>query len=145
MSAWRRRTLRVSAERTVRDKINRAAGQVLPPGINQIHFKIQMKPMRFSMIAVMGLLASAAGAQLQAADAADTARGKAAFERVCTKCHGVPTEGAEGPALVPMYLTRDAVLAVVRGGQAKMPPILKTTVSDEEIAAIVEYLNSLGQ
>jgi mono/diheme cytochrome c family protein len=70
--------------------------------------------------------------------------GRAAFERVCARCHGAVAEGEEGPALVPMYLTRDNVVAIVRAGQAKMPALPRTLVSDEEVTAIVEYLNSLG-
>lgn len=76
---------------------------------------------------------------------ADQSKGKATFARVCARCHGGAGEGGDGPALVPMYLTRDDVFGVVRGGQAKMPAVPEATISDDEIGAVFEYLSSLSK
>lgn len=67
--------------------------------------------------------------------------GKAAYERVCADCHGDdPADGADGPALVPMYRTAEQVLDIVRSGTGQMHPLPETKISDEEVAAVVAWL-----
>jgi len=69
--------------------------------------------------------------------------GKGAYQRICVNCHGEPTEGGDGPALVPMFHDPQEVLSIVRSGQAKMLPIPPEKISDEEVLAVVDYLTQL--
>jgi len=97
-----------------------------------------MKSSRFAKISVVSVVLSALVGSF-AASAAE-ADGKGAYARVCAKCHGVKGEGGEGPPIVPLYHEEAQVLAVVRGGQGKMPAVTSKDISDEEITAIVAYL-----
>jgi mono/diheme cytochrome c family protein len=77
---------------------------------------------------------------------ADDPPGKAAYARVCAQCHGDdPGDGADGPALVPMYRTTQQVLGIVRSGTGKMHPLPDSKISDAEVAAIVDYLQMLSK
>jgi len=77
---------------------------------------------------------------------ADDAPGKAAYARVCATCHGDdPGDGADGPALVPMYRTEQQVLGIVRSGTGKMHPLAESKISDADVAAIVAYLQTLSK
>ncbi|MDO8631214.1 MAG: cytochrome c, partial [Phycisphaerales bacterium] len=69
--------------------------------------------------------------------------GEAAFSRVCGQCHGPAGQGAVAPALVPMDRGLPELLDVTREGRGMMPPLSSTTISDEEIAQVVQYLKSL--
>jgi mono/diheme cytochrome c family protein len=69
--------------------------------------------------------------------------GKAPYERVCATCHGENAKGEQGPSLVPMTLDYDELLAKVRQGGGEMPAISKTTLTDEEVKQVLDYLKSL--
>jgi mono/diheme cytochrome c family protein len=69
--------------------------------------------------------------------------GKVPFERVCAECHGQKAQGDQGPRLVPMTMEYDEVLAKVRQGGGEMPSISKTTMTDDEVKQVFEYLKSL--
>jgi mono/diheme cytochrome c family protein len=69
--------------------------------------------------------------------------GKVPFERVCAECHGQNAQGDQGPRLVPMTMEYDEVLAKVRQGGGEMPSISKTTMTDDEVKQVFEYLKSL--
>jgi len=69
--------------------------------------------------------------------------GKAAFERVCSGCHGPEGRGAKGPNLVPFLWEYGQVLDTVRHGQCEMPPLTEEQVSDEEVKQIVDYMKTL--
>ena len=69
--------------------------------------------------------------------------GKVPFERVCADCHGQKAQGDQGPRLVPMTMEYDEVLAKVRQGGGEMPAISKTTMTDDEVKQVFEYLKSL--
>lgn len=61
----------------------------------------------------------------------------------CAICHGVAAEGVIGPTLAPNAFTADAtefVLQILRG-DVQMPPFADQ-LSDEEIAAIVNYIRT---
>lgn len=81
-----------------------------------------------------------------AAGFADEPAGKVAYTRVCAQCHGDdPADGADGPALVPMYRTTQQVLGIVRSGTGKMHPLAESKISDAEVAAVVAYLQMLSK
>jgi mono/diheme cytochrome c family protein len=75
--------------------------------------------------------------------ATDEPQGRAAYARVCQACHGPEGSGGTAPVLVPFTLELSEVLTIVRQGIGVMPGIPRDRVSDEEIAAIREYLISL--
>ncbi len=77
---------------------------------------------------------------------ADDPPGKVAYQRVCAKCHGDdPTEGDDGPALVPMYRTTAQVLDIVRNGTGQMDPVPDSKISDAEVSAVVAWLQMLSK
>ena len=71
--------------------------------------------------------------------------GQVAFDRVCRVCHGAEGRGDAAPRLVPFDLEYDEVLAIVRYGRGEMPPQSADVVTDEDVAAIVDYLKSLSR
>jgi mono/diheme cytochrome c family protein len=70
--------------------------------------------------------------------------GKQAFERVCAECHGPNGEGAEGPPLVPPPLGAQEIVGLARAGRGNMPPLPRSAITDNEIRAVVAYLETLG-
>jgi mono/diheme cytochrome c family protein len=69
--------------------------------------------------------------------------GKAAYDRSCAACHGLEGRGEAAPGLVPMTRELAEVLAIVREGYGEMPPIGRSTASDEDVSRIVAYLRSM--
>ena len=71
--------------------------------------------------------------------------GKAAYDRICSVCHGMEGRGdaGPGPALVPFERDYAGLLAIVREGTGEMPPIAKERLSDDAVKQIAEYLKSL--
>jgi mono/diheme cytochrome c family protein len=74
---------------------------------------------------------------------AESDRGKAEFERICSGCHGKEGIGEVGPRLVPFTKSNRELLAIVREGSGQMPAISVTDISDENVAAVAEYLRQL--
>jgi mono/diheme cytochrome c family protein len=70
--------------------------------------------------------------------------GKVAFDKVCRTCHGDDARGDAGPALVPLQMEYDELLAKVREGGGEMPPISTRTLSDDDVKQIFNYLKSLN-
>jgi mono/diheme cytochrome c family protein len=70
--------------------------------------------------------------------------GKAAFERVCSGCHGLKGGGDVGPRLVPFTKSTRELLGIVREGNGQMPAMSARDISDEEVSAVAEYLGTLG-
>lgn len=70
--------------------------------------------------------------------------GKVAFDKVCRTCHGDDARGDAGPALVPLQIEYDELLAKVREGGGEMPPISTRTLSDDDVKQIFNYLKSLN-
>ena len=69
--------------------------------------------------------------------------GKAAYDRICSTCHGRDGRGEAGPAIVPLDKDFGEVLAIVREGIGEMPPVGPSTLSDEDIRLVVDYLKSI--
>jgi len=96
---------------------------------------------------LLALAALAAGAMLHngAADAASAEKGKAAFvQHGCWQCHGFQGQGANtGPKLAPDPIPIEPFTAFVRTTDRSMPPYTEAVLSNEELADIHAYLQSI--
>jgi mono/diheme cytochrome c family protein len=97
-------------------------------------------------IAAAGAAALIAGAV--AAQAADSAKGKAAFlKNGCWQCHGTEGQGSlitsGGKVLAPDPLPYEAFAAFVRSTNRAMPPYSETMLPDADLADIHAYLASI--
>jgi len=96
-----------------------------------------MKAMAVAAFGLCGVVVSA-----QAARPAESP-GKVAYDRNCGVCHGPGGSGDIAPGLVPLDKDFAEVLAIVREGIGEMPPVGPSTLTDEGVKLIVEYLHSL--
>jgi mono/diheme cytochrome c family protein len=89
------------------------------------------------------LAGAAALAFMSAAEAAPSAaNGKAVFHRVgCYECHNYQGQGGVGPRLSAVSF--DGLKTYVRGADGNMPPYRPNVLSDDEIADIYAYLQSI--
>jgi mono/diheme cytochrome c family protein len=79
-----------------------------------------------------------------AAPAGDPAQGQALYAaKTCSACHGAGAEGVVGPKLAGTALTFEQILMQVRAGKAPMPAFPPDQVSDQEVAHILAWLQSL--
>lgn len=100
--------------------------------------------MRFAHVS--GLAALAAGLTLGgAALAASAENGKIAFIRHgCWQCHGFQAQGGiAGPKLAPDPMPVEAFTAFVRGSNRLMPPYMEAILSNEDLADIHAYLQTI--
>jgi mono/diheme cytochrome c family protein len=90
-------------------------------------------------LAASGLLAS------ESVAAASAERGKTAFMRAgCWQCHGTAGQGSiAGPKLAPDPLPFESLSAFVRSSSRAMPPFREEVLSDEDLADIYAYLQSI--
>lgn len=98
-------------------------------------------------VKLAGLIA-VAGAQVMAVNAAlaaDEAAGEKAWAKTCKQCHNMPTEGGEGPALIPLSHTPDQIRDIVRFGNGEMKALATTSISDTDLEAVIAYLQSLDK
>jgi len=100
--------------------------------------------------AALALTALAAGVIAQgSAVAASAEKGKAAYIQYgCWQCHGFDGQGSatsNGKVIARTPLPRDAFIAFVRTTNGQMPPYRPPVLSDEELADIYAYLQSLPQ
>jgi mono/diheme cytochrome c family protein len=96
---------------------------------------------------VIGLAALAAGLVFAQASAlaASAEKGKAAFlQHGCWQCHGYQGQGGvTGPKLAPNPIPFDTLSNFVRTTNRQMPPFRKEILSDEDLADIYAYLQSV--
>ena len=101
--------------------------------------------MRF--VRVLGLAALAAGLAVGAgsAFAASAEKGKADFMKYgCWQCHGMVGQGGvTGPKLAPDPMPFDALSAFIRSSNRTMPPYMEAVLSNEDLADIYAYLQSI--
>jgi len=101
--------------------------------------------MRF--VSVRGLAALAAGLVLGCggALAASAEKGKIAFvQHGCWQCHGFQGQGGvAGPKLAPEPLALETLTAFVRTSNRAMPPYMEAILSNEDLADIHAYLESV--
>jgi mono/diheme cytochrome c family protein len=95
---------------------------------------------------VIGLAALAAGLVLGQASAlaASAEKGKSEFvQHGCWQCHGYQGQGGVGPKLAPNPIPFDTLSNFVRTTSRQMPPFSKQILSDEDLADIYAYLQSV--
>jgi len=96
---------------------------------------------------VVGLAALAAGlaSGCGAALGASAEKGKAVYvQHGCWQCHGFQGQGAAtGPKLAPDPLPIEAFTAFVRTTDRIMPPYMEAVLSNEDLADIHAYLQSI--
>ena len=101
--------------------------------------------MRF--VGVLGLAAFAAGLVLGQGDglAASAEKGKAAYMKYgCWGCHGIVGQGGiAGPKLAPDPIPAEALVAFVRATNRTMPPYMEAVLSNDDLADIYAYLQSI--
>mgnify|MGYP005847533557 CR=1 FL=1 len=76
------------------------------------------------------------------ASAQDVAAGKTLFEQNCNGCHPGGGQGA-GPALKGRALASDLITERVRKGKGAMPAFAESKISNQQLAALVAYVQSL--
>jgi mono/diheme cytochrome c family protein len=78
--------------------------------------------------------------------AGNVANGKAVFTSAgCIACHGAQAQGTSlAPAIAPPPLDRAAMTAYVRQPTGKMPPVGIAAASDEQLADVFAYLQSIA-
>jgi ubiquinol-cytochrome c reductase cytochrome c subunit len=99
-----------------------------------------------SRSAFIGLAAAAAGLLASGAGFADSAdKGKVAFlQHGCWQCHGYQGQGGvTGPKLAPDPIPFETLSNFVRTTDRQMPPFRKSILSDEDLADIYAYLQSV--
>lgn len=95
---------------------------------------------------VTGPGATAAGAQAPAALEGDAANGERLFtDYTCYGCHGYTGETGRGPRLNPPRLRQTQFIAYLRNppNPRQMPPYRQADVSDQKLADIYAFLESL--
>ena len=99
-------------------------------------------PMVRVCMALLGVVASLTGAL-----AADAAKGKTAYiQNGCWQCHDFAGEAAStsgGTVLARTALPLDAFKTFVRATTGAMPPYRPAVLSDDDLADIYAYLQSL--
>jgi mono/diheme cytochrome c family protein len=100
---------------------------------------------------IVGLAALAAGLQLgilaslDHAFAASAEKGKMAFEKHgCWQCHAFQGQGGvTGPKIAPDPIAFEAFQAFLRSTDRNMPPYPEAILSNEDLADIYAYLQSI--
>ena len=95
---------------------------------------------------VIGVAAFAAALVLGQASAlaASAEKNKAAFlQHGCWQCHGYEGQGGVGPKLAPNPIPFDTLSNFVRTTNRQMPPFRKDILSDEDLADIYAFLQSV--
>ena len=77
--------------------------------------------------------------------AASAEKGKIAFvQHGCWQCHGFQGQGGvAGPKLAPEPLALETLTAFVRTSNRAMPPYMEAILSNEDLADIHAYLESI--
>ncbi len=63
----------------------------------------------------------------------------------CGGCHGAAGEGGAGPALNRRELPVDQISQVIRNGRGAMMAFKPGSMSDAELAAVVQYTQAIGR
>jgi mono/diheme cytochrome c family protein len=94
---------------------------------------------------MFGLAALAAGLLAEVpALAASAENGKVAFlKHGCWQCHGYQAQGGVGPRLAPDPIPFDTLSTFVRTTNRAMPPFREEILSNEDLADIYAYLQSI--
>jgi mono/diheme cytochrome c family protein len=97
-------------------------------------------------LSASGIEAQAPAAKSGDASAAAIASGKRVFESAgCVACHGAQGQGtALAPQIAPPPMALAAVIAYVREPTGKMPPVPVAAASDQQLADVYAFLQSLA-
>ncbi|MCB9594481.1 MAG: cytochrome c [Sandaracinaceae bacterium] len=68
----------------------------------------------------------------------DVARGQEVYDQVCSGCH------SNGPSLENIGWSAARVRRQIREGSGRMPPIRATRVSDDDLEAILAWMQTIG-
>jgi mono/diheme cytochrome c family protein len=94
-----------------------------------------------------GLAALAASLMVNAAQAADAARGKTLFVEKygCYQCHGTAGQGSPvtGPKLAPDPKPYEILSAFIRNSSREMPPYREAVLPNADLEDIYAYLQSI--
>jgi mono/diheme cytochrome c family protein len=111
--------------------------------------------MRVSMLLMLVLLASAVGTSAQTPAAATDAKppaGSAAngkkiyVDYGCYQCHNYAAHGGgAGPKLAPNPMAFAAFMRQIRKPRSEMPPYTAKIVTDQEVADIYAFLQTIPQ
>ena len=97
----------------------------------------------FFRSALMAAVATAAFSGSNAL-AADAAKGKVAFvKNGCYQCHGYVGQGGAGAKLAPKPMPQEAFVNFVRTTNRAMPPYSEQILSNDDLADIYAYLESV--
>ena len=101
--------------------------------------------MRRVSVVALAVLAAGAMSGSGSAFAASAEKGKAAYvQHGCWQCHGFQGQGGvTGPKLAPDPIPIEAFTAFVRTTDRAMPPYSEKVLSNEELADIHAYLQSV--
>ncbi len=99
-----------------------------------------MRTSNFAAALVLAVLAVQGSAL-----AASAEKGKAAYvKHGCWQCHGfVGQGGAAGPKIAPNPIPLPAMSAFIRNSARAMPPYTKAILSEDDLADIHAYLESV--
>jgi ubiquinol-cytochrome c reductase cytochrome c subunit len=101
--------------------------------------------MNYSFLRTLALAATAAGVLSSGAVAGDAAKGKVAYvKNGCYQCHGFVGQGGQaGAKLAPKPMPEEAFVNFVRTTNRAMPPYSEQILSNEDLADIYAYLESI--
>ena len=101
--------------------------------------------MRCVNLAALAALAASLLLDSGAVLAASAEKGKAAYiQHGCWQCHGFQGQGANtGPKLAPDPIPIEAFTAFVRTTDRTMPPYTEAVLSNEDLADIHAYLQTI--
>jgi ubiquinol-cytochrome c reductase cytochrome c subunit len=101
--------------------------------------------MRRVSVVALAVLAAGVMSDSGTARAASAEKGKVAYvQHGCWQCHGFQGQGGvTGPKLAPDPIAIEAFTAFVRTTDRAMPPYTEKVLSNEELADIHAYLQSI--
>ena len=100
----------------------------------------------FVLIAAYGVTGRAQGGAAGSAPVGNAEAGKTHYafgNTSCSNCHGLEGQGSFGPALAGRNLTYARFRGYVRSPLGRMPAYVESELTDQEIADMVAYFNSL--
>ena len=73
----------------------------------------------------------------------DSMQGHAIFQMNCATCHGLNADGKVGPSLKGVSTRRSQTSLIEQVKSGKTPPMPQFQPSPEEMADLLQYLNTL--
>lgn len=97
----------------------------------------------FGAFALAALLASCgdSSTNLATLPTGTASQGITVFQSNCMSCHGSSAAGGSGPNI--RGAGSDTIQSVVRSGKGSMPAFSTTTITDQSLADLIAYIDSL--